>query len=100
MAIICGAGAGAGLAATLEAGRTPSMPLPVPWPGGCGGSSERIAGGTKSFWPCSTLFSEALAMTAFEVSGTLAVAGEIELVIGAEGCDELAEASLMGPALT
>jgi len=39
-------------------------------------------------------------MTAFEVSGTLAVAGEIELVIGAEGCDELAEASLMGPALT
>src|SRR5579883_224375 len=90
----CGADeAGGWLGGRLEAGSTPRMPLPVPWPGGCGGSSLRansLAGSVVS----------ALATTALEVSATSGRGAGIALVTGGAGWDGPAEASFIGPALT
>src|SRR5437588_441069 len=120
----CEAGAG-----TLAAGSTPSRPLPVPWPGGCGGKSvlaasllaisvlaisvlaisvlaisvlagSVLAGSGLASAAFSTDFSVALATTAFDVSGTSARAGGMALVMGGAGCGAPAEASFTWPALT
>src|SRR5260370_12678006 len=73
-------------AGTLDAGNTPSTPLPVPKLAGCGGMSN-------------LLVSVALATTALEVSATSARGG-IALVVEGAGCDGPAAASFIGPALT
>src|SRR5712671_6769371 len=78
----------------LEAGRTPSTPRPLPWLAGCGGNSARVVSDRVS----SGLVS-AFVTTALEVSATSARAGGIALVMGGAGCDGLAEASFIGPAL-
>src|ERR1700736_2838546 len=79
----CDGGEAAG---TLDAGTTPSTPLPVPKLAGCGGMST-------------LLVSVALATTAFEVSAT-STRGGIALVIAGAGCDGPAAASFIGRALT
>ena len=74
----------------LEAGSTPSRPLPVPWLAGCGGISVLAT---------SALLVSALATTALEVSGTSARSGGIALVTGVAGWDGPAEAIFICPAL-
>src|ERR1700722_12049701 len=83
----------------LEAGRTPRMPLPVPWPAGCGGSSVRAAlTAPVSVFPLSALPFSAFATIAFDVSGTSVRAG-MALVIGGAGWPGPAAANLVWPAL-
>src|SRR5579872_3120893 len=53
------------LGGRLDAGSTPRIPLPVPWPGGCGGRSLRANSRAGSLV-------SALATTALEVSATSA----------------------------
>src|ERR1700756_2316289 len=90
----------------LDAGRTPSTPLPVPWLAGCGGRSVRLISGfaisalTGSALATSTLLVSALATTALEVSGTSGRVAGSALVTGVAGWTEPAEASLNCPALT
>src|SRR5258705_2681489 len=81
---------------TLEAGRTPSKPFPVPWFAGCGGISVRAT----SALLVSALLVSALATTALDVSGTSGRAGGMALVMAAGGWAEPAEASFICPALT
>src|SRR5512136_2491038 len=83
-------------AARLEAGSTPSRPLPVPWPAGCGGISALA----RSALAVSALLVSALATTALDVSGISARAAGIALVIGGAGWDGPAEASFTCPTLT
>ena len=66
------------------------MPLPVPWPAGCGGRSRAR--------PRRALPFSALATIAFDVSGTSVRAG-IALVTGGAGWDGPAAANLTCPAL-
>src|SRR3984957_8452981 len=83
----------------LEAGRTPRMPLPVPWPAGCGGRSVRAAlTAPVSVFPLSALPFSALATIAFELSGTSARAA-MALVTGGAGWAGPAAANLVWPAL-
>src|ERR1700710_1102241 len=74
---------------TLDAGKTPSTPRPVPWFAGCGGISTLFI---------SVLFSSALAMIEPDVSGTAERASA--LVTGGAGCAGSADASFICPALT
>src|SRR5450756_233165 len=85
----------------LDAGSTPSRPLPVPWPAGCCGisvlaTSDLLISGLL----VSALLVSALATTALDVSGTSERTGVIALVIGVAGWDGPAEASFNCPALT
>src|SRR2546429_684415 len=96
---------------TLDAGRTPSKPLPVPWFAGCGGISVRatstllvsallISALLVSALLVSGLLVSALATTALDVSGTSGWAGDMALVMAVAGRAEPAEASFICPALT
>src|SRR5258708_3119987 len=89
----------------LDAGRTPSTPLPVPWLAGCGTISVRLISGfaisalatsvlATSALATSTLLVSALATTALEVSGTSGRAEGSALVTGVAGWTGPAEASL------
>src|ERR1700688_2526820 len=83
----------------LEAGKTPRMPLPVPWLAGWGGRSVRAAlTAPASAFPLSALPFSALATIAFEVSGTSVRAG-MALVTGGAGWAGPAAAHLVWPAL-
>src|SRR5258705_13047280 len=101
-AIACGLGEGG----TLDAGRTPSKPFPVPWFAGCGGISIRAASTLMasalfvSALLVSALLVSALATTALDVSGTSGRAGGMALVMAVTGWAEPAEASVSCPALT
>src|SRR5579872_673898 len=77
---------------TADAGSTPKIPFPVPWPGGCGGSSALAA----SVRPASGLAISVLA-TAFGISAASVREG-IVLVTGGTGWAGPAEASLTCPA--
>src|ERR1700735_344061 len=69
----------------LEAGKTPRMPFPVPWPAGCGGRSVRAALVVPvSVFPLSGLSFSAFAAIALELSGTSVRAG-MALVTGGAG---------------
>src|ERR1700752_558249 len=89
----------------LDAGRTPSTPLPVPWLAGCGGNSVLLVSGFAisglaiSALATSTLLVSALATTALEVSGTSGRAAGTALVTGVAGWTEQAPATLNYPAL-
>src|SRR2546430_8800013 len=96
---------------TLDAGRTPSKPLPVPWFAGCGGISVRatstllvstllISALLVSALLVSALLVSASATTALDVSGTSGRAGDMALVMAVAGWAEPAEASFICPALT
>src|SRR5437660_3360333 len=90
-----------GVGGTLDAGRTPSKPLPVPWFAGCGGISVRATSTLLvSALLVSALLVSALATTALDVSGTSGRAGDMALVMAAAGWAEPAEASFICPALT
>src|ERR1700683_2860298 len=85
----------------LDAGSTPSTPLPVPWLAGCGSKSVLAAFGlANSALAGFPLLVAALATTAFDVSGTSGRAADIALVIGVPGWAGPAEASFSCPALT
>src|SRR6478735_2251967 len=106
--MICGWGCSwaRGEGGTLDAGRTPSKPFPVPWFTGCGGISIRAAsalmgsGRLVSALLVSALLVSALATTALDVSGTSGRAGGMALVMAVTGWAEPAEASFSCPALT
>src|ERR1700722_1597053 len=75
------------------------MPLPVPWPAGCGGKSGRAALMVPvSVFPLSALPFSALATIALELSGTSARAG-MALVTGGAGWAGPPAANLVWPAL-
>src|SRR5260370_15704812 len=98
---------GAEVGGTLDAGRTPRVPLPVPWPAGCGGISVFAPSGwapsglaTSVLLISALLVSAALTTNAVDVSGTSGRPGRIALVMAGAGWFGPAEASFICPALT
>src|ERR1700738_4342404 len=86
--------------ARLDAGSTPRIPCPVPWPAGWGGISGLVCSGlTGSDLATSTLLVSVFATIALDVSGASWRAGGIALVAGVTGCVwPAAEASFICPA--
>src|SRR5258706_3590784 len=85
----------------LDAGSTPRIPFPVPWPAGWGGISGLVISALAgSDLATSDLPVSAFATIALDVSCTSGRAGGIILVMGVPGCAGLAEATLICPALT
>src|SRR5947209_3936829 len=82
----------------LEAGSTPSMPFPVPWFAGCGGSSGLAASALLFGLLVSNLLASGTTVT--DVSGVSGAPRGIALVIFGIGCPGTAEATFIAPALT
>src|SRR6267378_5815856 len=100
----------------LEAGSTPRIPFPVPWPAGCGGisvlagsdlaisdlaiSDLAISDLAISDLAISDLLFSVFATIAFDVSCASGRAGGMALAMDVTGCAGPAEASFICPALT